>query len=233
MTGDAWVLGGQLSLTLELSMTSPPRAARDHDTVLVHGEDVRVARVASDLPAVEARQRFGGLDLPACLGGVLTALGTLVLVSGLLAALGTVGYQQGLRDRDTLSLAGLGAGLLALLVSGLVGGWSAGRMSRYDGGRNGLTAVVGLALLTLLLGALAGLAGDRFDLAERANLPTWVTGGATGPRAAITGLVALAVLLASGYLGGLRGARWHREPDAALAGTRAGGLTPYPGRVGE
>jgi hypothetical protein len=233
MTAGVRVVGGQLSLTLELSMTSPPRVARDHDSVVVHGDDVRVARLASDLPPAEARQRFGGLDLPACLGGVLTALGTLVLVSGLLAALGTVGYQQGLRDRDTLSLAGLGAGLLALVLTGLVGGWSAGRMSRYDGGRNGLTAAVGLAVLTLLLGALAGLAGDRFDLADRANLPTWVTGGATGARSAITGLVALAGLLASGYLGGRRGARWHREPDAALAGTRAGGLTPYPGTVAE
>lgn len=214
-------------------MTSPPGADRDSATVVVHGDDVRVARLATDLPAAEARQRFGGLDLPACLGGVLAALGTLVLVSGLLAALGSVGYQQGLRNRDTLSLAGLAAGLVTLLLAGLVGGWAAGRMSRYDGGRNGLTAALGLALLTLVLGALAGLAGDRFDLADRANLPTWVTGGATDARAALTGIVALAVLLAAGYLGGVRGARWHRQPDATLAGTRAGGLTPYQGSGAE
>jgi hypothetical protein len=210
-----------------LTSNSRPSAVTP-DTVVVHGDDIRVERAATELPLTEARARFGGLDVPAVLGGALAGLGCLVLLSGLLAAAGTVGYQQGLHDRNALSLAGLGGGLLVLLLTGLLGGWVAGRMARYDGARNGLLTAVLLVLVTAGLGALGAAAGSRVDIATRANLPTWVTGGANSLRALVTGLIALALVLLGGLLGGRLGARWHRRVDETVAGTRVGGLTPYP-----
>ena len=196
---------------------------RSTPDVVVHGDRVRVDRLDSDLSRVEARHRFGGFDVPAALGGTLAGLGTLVLSAGLLSGLGAYGYQQGVRDDDTLSLAGLAAGLLALLLSGLAAGWVAGRMARYDGMRNGLLAA---GLLVALTAALGAVARDRF-----ADLPTWISSNATTGRALLTALIGLAVLLGAAALGGRLGAGWHRKVDNAVVGTRAGGLTPYPNEV--
>ena len=205
---------------------------RDTPEVVVHGDRVRVDRVDSDLSHVEGKHRFGGIDLPAASGGTLAGLGTLVLAASALSALGAYGYQQGVRGADALSTAGLVAGLIALALTGLVAGWVAGRMSRYDGMRNGVLAAALLAVLTAGLGGLAAAAGDRFDLAEQAQLPTWVGSNATSGRALLTGLAGLALLLIAGALGGRIGAGWHRRADSAVAGTRAGGLAPYPTEAG-
>ena len=44
-----------------------------------------VSHGAADVGVVKARARFGGVDLPATLAGMLTALGTAVILGGLLA----------------------------------------------------------------------------------------------------------------------------------------------------
>jgi hypothetical protein len=207
-----------------------PSARTSPDAVVVHGDRVRVDRIERDLPHAEARHRFGGLDLPAALGGTLAGLGTLVLLAGLLAGLGTVGYQQGLRE--SLSVSGLVAGLVSLLVCGLVLGWVAGRSARYDGLRNGLLAGVLLVLLTLGLAALSAKAGDAYDIAGNAHLPTWVTDDATSGRAIASGLAGLALLLLGSALGGRLGARWHRKVDTTVVNTREGGIAPYPTEAG-
>jgi hypothetical protein len=196
------------------------------DAVVVHGDRVRVDRINADLPHSEARHRFGGLDVPAALGGMLAGLGTLALLGGVLAGLGTFGYQQGLREE--LSLAGLVAGLVSLLVCGLVTGWVAGRAARYDGMRNGILAGLLLLLLTLGLAALSAQAGDEYDVA---HLPTWVTDGATTGRAVASGLAGLALLLLGCALGGRLGAGWHRKVDSTVVNTRDGGMTAYPNEV--
>jgi hypothetical protein len=216
---------------------STPKSSVEHqvlaatdDAVVVHGDRVRVDRVHADLPHVEARHRFGGVDLPAALGGMLAGLGTLALLGGLLAGAGSFGYQQGLREE--LPLAGLVSGLVALLVCGLVLGWVAGRSARYDGLRNGVLAGVLLLLLTAGLGALGAKGGEKYDIASNAHLPTWATHGATTGRAIASGLVALAVLLLGSALGGRVGARWHRKVDSTVVNTRDGGVAPYPTETG-
>src|SRR5215217_6945073 len=92
-----------------------------------------------------ARERFGGVDIPASLVGMLTALSTTLILAGLIgAALGAVDYQTGLegdaRDISTWSMIG---GVAVLLVAYIVGGWAAGRMARYDGARNGFRRASG------------------------------------------------------------------------------------------
>ena len=116
---------------------------------------VRVTRAGDDVGVQEARSRFGGVDIPATVAGALAALGTAVLLAGVLAGVGSYGYQLG-RDNvaDELSLGGLIGGLLTLLVAFLVGGWVAGRVARYDGGRNGLLTAVWFVLLAGGTGAL-------------------------------------------------------------------------------
>lgn len=172
----------------------------------------------------EAHRRFGGLDLPATLAGMVAALGTLVVLSGIAAGAGTIGYQSGLDDTDDLSLGGFIAGLVVLFLAFLVGGWVAGRMARYDGGRNGLVAALWFVLLVAGLAALGAWAGDRYDEEfTDLDLPRWFEDNARTTTAVITGLVAVVVALLAGFLGGTLGGRYHRKADEVIVGAGGAG----------
>ncbi len=161
----------------------------------------------------EAHRRFGGLDVPATLAGMVAALGTLVVLSGIAAGAGTIGYQSGLDDTDDLSLGGFIAGMVVLFLAFLVGGWVAGRMARYDGGRNGLVSALWFVLLVAGLAALGAWAGDRYeDEFTDLDLPRWFEDNARTTTAVITGLVAVVVALLAGFLGGRRGGATTARP---------------------
>ncbi|MBA2575741.1 MAG: hypothetical protein H0V05_03715 [Euzebyaceae bacterium] len=178
-----------------------------------------------DVGVREAQRRFGGLDVPATLAGMLTALGLTVLLSGLVAAAGTFSYQLGLRGAtEDVSAAGLVAGLVVLVLAFLAGGWVAGRMARYDGGRNGLTTALWFFVLAAALSALGAVFGERYDVFRGAALPQWFSADALTPAALASGLVALVAMLVAGWFGGKAGERYHRRVDALIANTRDGGL---------
>ena len=103
-------------------------------------ETEEAAYARRDVAVEEAHRRFGGLDVPATLVGMLAALALLTLLAGLVsAAVGAIGYQTGLDGNETkLSIGGLVGGVVALFVAYFVGGWAAGRIARYDGVKNGL-----------------------------------------------------------------------------------------------
>ena len=61
--------------------------------------------------------------------------------------------------------------LAILLIAYYSGGYVAGRMSRFDGARQGLMVwVIGL-LVTLLAAALGWIAGDQYNLLDRVDVP--------------------------------------------------------------
>lgn len=211
-------------------MVDRPAAADDgpHDLWSrqsdVRGDDVRVRRGRTDVGVAEARAHFGGLDLPATLAGLLAALGTMVLAGGLAGAIGTVGYQLGDAGEGELSVGGLVAGIVVLLVSFLVGGWVAGRVARYDGGRNGLVTALWFVLLAAGLAALGAWLGDRYDVFADVDLPQWFSGDRTGVAAVVSAVLGAVAALAAGWFGGRLGERYHRRADALVARTRDGGL---------
>jgi len=169
-------------------------------------------------------------DLPATIAGALAALGTLVLLSSLLGAVaGTIGYQTGI-DGQELSIGGLIGGLVVLFLACLVGGWVAGRMARHKGGLHGLVAVLWLVALAAVLAALAALAGDKYDITERVGLPSWFSSDAFGAAAIGTGLLALALALLGGWLGGRLGERHERDSGVALVQTRHA-VREHPGGI--
>lgn len=194
------------------------------EPVVVHGDDVRVDRPRGELPHAEARSRFGGVDPLAVLAGVTSALGALVVLSALLGAAGIAGGGQ--VDRETLSVVGLVAGVAALGLSLLLGGYVAGRAARYSGLLNGLLSAVVFVVLTAALSAVSAGAG-----AERYSLPEWLDRDTATTAALVTGVAALVVALLAGSVGGRLGGRWHRQVDDTLLGTRDGGLVPYPGET--
>ncbi len=188
-------------------------------------EGVRVTNVTGDVGVEEARSRFGGIDIPATLAGALAALGTAVLLAGILAGAGTFGYQMGLDDAaEKLSVGGLIGGLVTLLVAFLVGGWVAGRVARYDGGRNGLLTALWFLLLAAGAAALGAWAGEEYNVFRNVNLPQWFDADALTGAAIATGLLALAVMFGAGWIGGRLGERYHRRADSLVAHTRPGAV---------
>ena len=109
--------------------------------------------------AVRARQReeFGGFNWGAAFFGWLVAVGLGALLVGLLAAAGAAVGLTELSDADVAGAAteiGLGGAialLAALAIAYFAGGYVAGRMSRFDGARQGLGAwLLGLVVTVAL-----------------------------------------------------------------------------------
>jgi hypothetical protein len=187
--------------------------------VVVHGSDVSVQRAHSEVPLAEARSRFGGVDVPAAIGGALAGLGTAALLGGLATALGLEAGSVDV-DTDALAIGGLITTVVLLGLSALVAGWVAGRVARYDGARNGLLAGLLMALLLALLGAAGAYS------AADGGLPVSLDGDRLTTAAIVAAVIGLVVSALAGLLGGKLGARWHRDVDDVLVGTRPGGVAP-------
>ncbi|CAN5329933.1 hypothetical protein BH20ACT24_BH20ACT24_19220 [soil metagenome] len=192
-------------------------------------EDAEVVRSypeRRDVGIADVRRRFGGLDVPAELTGTLVALALLVIVGGIIgAAIGAYGYQAGVEGlEEELSIAGLIGGLITLFVSFLIGGWAAGRMARYDGGKNGLMTAVWAIILAAILGGLGVWLGSEYDVFSRVGLPQFFRSDAFTVGAIVSGVGALVLMLLAGYLGGRWGERFHRRADEAIVATREGGI---------
>ena len=181
-------------------------------------EHIRIDDEGNAVRVVDTHRRYGGFDVGASIAGALAALGVTVLLGGLLGGIGTIGYQLDLeRGTDELSAAGLAGGLVTLIVAFLVGGWVAGRIARYDGGRNGLMTAVWFILAAFALALLGAWLGDRYDVFADLQVPQWFSDNATTTVAVISGVVTALVMLAAGFVGGLIGARYHARADAYLA----------------
>ena len=209
------------------------RAGAATNRVHVHGDGISVNDTMSvpagrmtDAGLREARHRFGGLDLPATLVGMLTALALTAILGGLIgAAIGAVGYQTGIGGaEEELSLAGLIGGVVTLFVAFLIGGWAAARIARYDGGRNGVMTGVWTIVLGAILSALAAGLGAEYDVFRNLNMPQWLSQDALTAAAIGSGIAAVAAMLVGGWLGGRWGERYHRRADAAIVGAREGAL---------
>jgi hypothetical protein len=91
-----------------------------------------------------------------------------------------------------------------LAIAYYCGGYVAGRMSRFDGARQGIGVwAIGL-LITLAAAVLAVIAGSEYNVVERANLPrlpvgteTLTTGGAIASIVILAGTLLFAASAAS------------------------------------
>lgn len=173
---------------------------------------------------VEARQRdeYGGFNLGAACFGWLVAVGIAVLLTALLsatgAAIGLTELSEGeaKANADTISIVG-GILLIAVLaISYYAGGYVAGRMSRFDGGRQGLGVwIVGL-LAIVVLAILGAIAGSEYNLFSQLNLPRIpIDEGDLATGAVIAIVLVLIATLLTAMLGGKVGERYHRKVDRA------------------
>jgi hypothetical protein len=213
-----------------------PGAGRDDRTLADDRAPRRVSRTgngaatttgpatSSALAAARARQRdeFGGINWGASFFGWLVAVGVAALLTAILAAAGAAIGLTSTSEAEATSNAeeiGLGGGIalvVVLMLAYYTGGYVAGRMSRFDGGRQGVgTWVIGL-LVTLALAAAAVILGDQYNVLERLNLPSLPVGDQTLATGGIIALAAIVVgSLLAAMLGGKVGERYHKRVDRA------------------
>ena len=211
------------------NMRTRSDSATDEKVDRARAVDVRTERRYGNDPYAgihAARERFGGIDIPASLVGMLTALSAVIILAGLVgAAVGVVGYQTGLEENaEDLSIGSLIGGVAVLFVAYLIGGWAAGRIARYDGARNGFATGIWTLVLAAILAGLGAWAGAEYDVFENVQLPQWFDSDALTTTAIISGIAAIAAMFVGGILGGLWGERYHRRADATIAQARTGSV---------
>jgi hypothetical protein len=174
--------------------------------------------------AVRARQReeFGGINWGAAFFGWLVAVGLGVLLVGLLAAAGAaVGLTELSESEATGNASEIGLGgaialLVALAIAYFAGGYVAGRMSRFDGARQGFgTWLLGL-IITVALAIAGAILGSEYNVLEQLNLPAVPVGDSELATGGALALVILVVgTLIAAVAGGKSGERYHRKVDRA------------------
>jgi hypothetical protein len=173
---------------------------------------------------VRARQHeeFGGINWGAAFFGWLVAVGLGALLVGLLAAAGAavglteLSTSEATGEAESIGVGGAIALLVVLAIAYYCGGYVAGRMSRFDGARQGLGAwLIGL-IVTIALAVAGAVLGSEYNVLEQLDLPALPVGDST---LATGGAIALAAVLIGTLLaaivGGKAGERYHRKVDRA------------------
>ncbi|MGH2755535.1 MAG: hypothetical protein ACRDLB_14045 [Actinomycetota bacterium] len=159
----------------------------------------------------------GGISLLSIFTGVLVALGTLFLLSALVA--GIIEAIDDLDTSDTTVEIGVGAGIafiVAQFIAYLWGGYTAARMGRGAGLAHGILVPVLALILAAIVAGIATALGAVANLGlpftetrlpvERNYLIEWGTG---------VGVGSLVAMFVGGIIGGVRGARWHTSLESA------------------
>ncbi len=176
------------------------------------------------MATARARQRdeYGGINWGASFFGWLVAVGVAALLTAILAAAGaaldltTTTTSDLAGAAEELSLAGAIALLAALLIAYYAGGYVAGRMSRFDGARQGLgTWAIGL-IVTVGLAAAALILGDEYNVLEQLNMPSLPVGDEEFTTGGIIALAAIVLgTIVAAMAGGKVGERYHKKVDRA------------------
>jgi MFS family permease len=145
-----------------------------------------------------------------------------VLLTALLSAAGAaIGLTQlsegeAKSNADTISIVGGILLIVVLAISYYAGGYVAGRMSRFDGSRQGVGVwAIGL-LVTVALAVLGAIAGSEYNLFSQLNLPRIpIDEGDLATGAVIALVLVLVATLVAAIAGGKVGERYHRKVDRA------------------
>ena len=169
------------------------------------------------------REEFGGINWGAAFFGWLVAVGLGALLTAFVSAAGaaiTLSEFDGVADAngeaETIGLVGGIALLVVAVASYFAGGYVAGRMSRFDGGRQGIAVWIWSIAIAALLAVVGAVAGEEYNLFASLDLPRipidegdLTTGGLVALIAIVLGTALAAIA------GGKTGEAYHRRVDQA------------------
>jgi hypothetical protein len=199
-----------------------------HPAPAAHFRNERSERTYDDVQAeVTDKQhaRYGGLNIGAAFFGWVVASGIGILLASILSAGGVAlavsKLQNGVNSvssatAQTIGIAGGIALLVALLIAYFAGGYVAGRMSRFDGARQGFGTWLFGIVIALILAAAGAIFGAKYNVLQGLNLPHIpVKAGSLTAGGVVTSIAALIVTLLASIAGGKMGERYHRKIDHA------------------
>ncbi|HYF74511.1 MAG TPA: hypothetical protein VD864_16905, partial [Nocardioides sp.] len=157
------------------------RRAREADDRTGHADVVTTGpgtRTGEARGEQEARDRFGGMNWGAVFFGWLVAVALAVLLSSVIGAVATalgastnLTQDQAQRDAGTIGIAAAVAVVVVLSIAYFTGGYVSGRMSRFDGTRQGFGVWVLGLVVTLVAVGLGALFGTQYNVLDRVDLP--------------------------------------------------------------
>jgi hypothetical protein len=216
-------------------MTIRDRIRTRRSTTATQGETRRTDATHADRPATAAetryrpaasarerqRDEFGGINWGAAFFGWIVAIGIGALLTALLSAAGAAvaisnlnGVGDASANADTIGIVGGIALFVIALLAYYAGGYVAGRMSRFDGARQGLAVWLWGLIVAIILAVVGAIAGNEYNVFGSLNLPripidegTVTTGGVIVLVAVVAGTILAAMA------GGKAGERYHRRVD--------------------
>ncbi|HEX6508424.1 MAG TPA: Yip1 family protein [Chloroflexota bacterium] len=211
--------------------TDDPTIVRENRPVVEEREAETPAptRNRSLTPAdyvADLQDRRSGFYWGADFIGFAVALFFTILFLGIVGAVaGIIGYVNGAplpKAGHTISSTaqniGIGvaaASVVGLFLAYLIGGYTAARMARFSGAKNGLGVVLWTVIVATILGAAGAMLHTRLHVASQLHLSS---GHSTLTVAGIAALVvALAIMLLGAVLGGKVGEQYHRRIDRDAA----------------
>lgn len=182
-------------------------------------------RSASSVRAERDRwlvSHYGGFDWVATFLGFAVAIFFALIFLGIVGAIvGTVGFQLhahvpkiGSALTNTTQKLGAGAligSLIAAFLAYLIGGYTAGRLARFEGMKNGIGVVLWTIVIGIILGILGAILGNKFGVPSQLHLS--IDTGTLTTAGIISLIVTLVVILVAAIIGGWLGERYHRTID--------------------
>lgn len=197
------------------------RRARDIDSVT----ETREASLR-DVVVGRERERFGGIKFGSAFFGWLTALGALVALTAMVAAIGAatgLTSPQAVDDAAEAATSNIGAATIigaiaiafVLFIAYFAGGYVAGRMARFSGAKQGFAVWLWAILIAIVVAVITLIAGSRWDIL--ANVDIFPRIPVTADTATLTGILtaigAAVITLVAAVLGGMAGMSYHRRVD--------------------
>ncbi len=176
--------------------------------------------MAMSIEEQHQRASFGGLHFGTAFFGWLVATGMATLLTALLSAIGGGVALTGIKDSLAQNSTNVGIVSAVLLLIALAaayysGGYVAGRMSRFDGAKQGLGVWVIGIVMTIVLAIAGAILGSNFNLLQQIHLPFIpVSAHDLTIGAIISLLITAAVTLLAAMSGGFAGERYHHKIDA-------------------
>jgi MFS family permease len=199
-------------------------AARDGSTHRHDGPDGDGADAGDSRAAVAAeagttrredvvgreKDQYGGIKFGSAFFGWLTATGTAVLLTALVAA---IGADAAASNADTVTIVSAVVLAVVLFVAYFCGGYVAGRMARFDGLKQGVAVWLWAVVIAIVVAILTAVAGSQFDVLGNLN---------AFPRIPVDEgdltVASIVTVVVAAIVGGLAGMRFHRKVDRAGLG---------------
>jgi len=169
---------------------------------------------------VRQREEFGGLNWGSAFFGWLVAIGVATLLTSILSAAGaaigltSTSSSEASSQASTIGIVGGVLLLVVLMIAYYAGGYVAGRMSRFDGPRQGLGVwLIGL-IVTFVLAVAGVVLGAKYNVLEQLNLPRIPVDEGSLSTGGLIALVAIVLgTLLAAIAGGKQGTHYHRKID--------------------